>query len=613
MSVRKGVTHWSQSRLDFEPEKLHALGVRHIYAFPGYSAGDWFCDESTFISRLETLRRRREETENSFPDMQVHCFGITASHPEGQAQVPPIFQSQLDIDGNPREGFVCLRDLKYREVLLERYRNVARAGFRRVLFDDDLKDALCFCPLHIDRLSNFIGIEFSLEDVAAAFRDPDASGASAEIRQRYIALCRETVLSLAMELEKAIHEISPTTRIGTCLQARRFQDLTGIVCTDIIDTFDTPEAPSFARLPGEHYSALPLDMAAGVGYHLYYDELLPARYERCWEATTVGSAPYQPKSSSQMLQEEQIAEALGVTPVLWAWPEDFERLHIWRGLLAGSPRDAEAASRSAGRDYLGLPVYLRTGLAHELSLEQHMTDGVIKGYQTVSLMGLPARLTSEVSSNDDTICLFGPQPQTVALEANSWLEEGRTLVADLPAVRGIFGRFEGVIDLSLKEPDARPHLEKNPQAHSYDTAVAGLPIGSVAVVGGENVKPLSVFCDASGNELGAGVSSVSVGNGELIILPFDLREATFRLGRFHRDILLSQLPMFRSTSIPYVDGDAFLQMIVFQENREMNAAIINYSDYPVSARLRTLGTDQSIQVDLGPLSVTRRTIKGIAS
>lgn len=608
MSGGRDVTHWSQSRLDFKPEKLHALGVRHIYVFPGYSTGDWFCDENTFGSRLEILRRRREKTGSRFPDMQVHWFGITSSHPEGQAQVPPIFQCQVDIDGNPREGFVCLHDPNYRKVLLERYRKVARAGFRRVLFDDDLKDALCFCPLHMKHFSDFIGKRMSLRDLATAFRDADASEASTEIREHYMALCRKTVLSLATELEKTIHEINPTIRIGTCIQARRFQDLTGICCTDIIDIFDKPEAPSFARLPGEHYSALPIDMATGIGYLLYYDELLPARYERCWEATAVGQAPCQPKSSSQMVQEGRIAEALGVTPVLWAWMEEFERLRIWPGLLTGGPWPGEIAGRDESRDHLGIPVFLHTGLAHELSLEEHMSDGIIKGYQAMSLLGLPMRLTSEIRPDDDTICLFGSQPKTVAMEAKAWLEEGRTLLVDFPAARRLLVHLDDSLDVSITETEARPHLEKTPEENVFDSSVAGFPIGSVAVVHGENMEPHSVLCDTSGNDLGGGVSSVAIGNGKLIILPFDLCQVTFRLSNFHRNILLRQLPALNSGKLPYVDGDAFLQMVLFREHGEKNIVVINYSDYQVSAGLRRFGADKTIKIDLGSLGVKREII-----
>ncbi|MCL5104870.1 MAG: hypothetical protein M1133_12255 [Armatimonadetes bacterium] len=580
--------------------------MSHIHAFPGYSTGDWFCDENTFSARLRELRRKKDDAERDYPEVQVHFMGMTSSHPEGQAQVPPVYQCQMDLEGNPREGFVCLRDKSYREILIERYRQVARAGFRRILFDDDLKDALCFCPLHLAGFSSAIGRTVSRDEFGGAFQDTGASEDTIELRKRYMAFCRETVLSLARELESAIHEISPTLRIGTCLPARRFQDLTGIACTDIINIFDTPEAPSFARLPGgEHYNALPLDMTTSVGYLIYYDELLPETYERCWETTAVGAAPCQPKGSAQMIQEGRIAEALGITPVLWAWSEEFERLHIWPGLIGGGPWPGETKPRDHGREYLGIPVYMRTGLAQELSLEEHLSDGAIKGYQALSLIGLPVRLTSDIRSDDRTICLFGFQPKTVAAEAKGWLEEGRTLVLDLPAARKLREYVPDLPDFSLAEPDARPHMEVLSGGRATDTSVAGYPIGSIAVVKREAVEAISMLRDASGNEIGMGIGSIDIGRGRIIVLPFDLCRVTFRLGKSHRDILVEELEEFASGRLPYVDGDAYLQVVLFRENGEEDLVVINYSDHYVKATARTVGVDEPIHIDLAPLGVDR--------
>ncbi len=597
--------HWSQSRLNFDAEKLYSLGVRHIYALPGYSTGEWLCDEQTFSARLEELRRRRIETETKYPDVQVHVMAYTSSHPEGQAQVPSVYQCQIDLDGRRRAAFVCLRDSSYRKVLLERFRQVARAGFRRMLLDDDLKDCQCFCALHVRDFSGFIGTDTTRDELARAFGDTSGSADATELRRLYIEFCRQNLLSLAADIESAVHQISPKLRIGTCLPARCFQDLTGIDCTDILDIFGTPEAASFARLPGEHYAPIPLQMASSVGHHTYYDALLPAECERAWEVTAVSAAPWTPKTSAQLLQEARVSAVLGLN-ALWAWTEEFDHLRIWPGLLAGQSRIGPTLPRQSDREYLGIPVLVSPRSTHEISLKEHLSDGLIKGYETLALMGLPLRLTSQIRPEDDVICMFGCQPPSASELARRWLDEGRTVVIDLPAARTLAKHLADLMDFSLVEPGAEPHMEVSVANGEIDSVVGRSLIGSVAVVTGDGVTPLTTFRDASGKDLGTGIALAGAGRGKLVILPFDLGKMTFRLsGKFHRDLLLQSVPAFKSGRLPYIEGDAFLHVVLFQEGRQINYVALNYSDYPVEAALGGLDTKERVAIRLEPLGVER--------
>ena len=491
---------------------------------------------------------------------------------------------------------------------MERFRQVARSGFRRLFLDDDFKDALCFCPLHIKDFSARIGRDVSAEELRRSFQDSDSADNSIELRHNYISFCRENLLYLARDIEQAVHEINPKLRLGICLSARRFQDLSGVVCTDVISIFDTPEAPAFARLPGEHYTPIPLDMACSIGYHTYYDAILPEKYERCWEATAVGLAPYQPKSSNQMVQEGRISEALGIGPVLWAWPEEFnDCLHVWPGLLTGRSWPGAVIKKRNGREYPGIPVFLKAGLAHELSLEEHLKDGVIKGYQSLCLMGLPMRLSSELDSEDDSVCLFGPQPKSILELTPRWFKEGRTLVVDLPAVRKICRFQPDLFNFSIKEPDRRPQSQVSLLNETIDTTIAGFPLGSLAIMEGNGFKPITRVFDASGQDLGACIVEASVGNGKALILPFDLSLVNFHLSnKFYRDILIRKLATLHSGKLPYLVGDAFLQLLLFKENGAENFLTINYSDYPVNAIIcRGVSSDQSILINLGPFDVVR--------
>ncbi|MBI2843867.1 MAG: hypothetical protein HYX78_10745 [Armatimonadetes bacterium] len=598
--------HWSQSRMGFDPDKLYALGVRHVYVFPGQSTADWFCNEETFIRRLQELKDKKAETEAKYADLQVHFLSYSSSHPEGQTKVPTAYQNQIDIDGNLREGFVCLRDENYVKNLLERLRRVALSGFRRILMDDDLKDALCFCPLHIDGFSEALGRKISRDELAHAFTDTTGSESSVELRLQYIGFCRKRLFTVVKEIEQEAHGVNPQLRIGTCLPARRFQELTGIACGDILKILDTPEAPSFARLPGEHYSPTALDMACSLGYQTYFDSVLPHTYERCWETTAVGSAPYPPKTSSQLSQEGQIAESLSIVPVLWAWTEEFDSLHLWDGLIRGRQWPGLVIPRNNDRRYGGIPVFVQTGLAHELSLDELMKDGIIRGYQTLSLMGLPMRLDWEARPEDDTICLFGPQPRTVAKRAAQWLREGRTLIVDLPAAGKLCAYLPESFGFSLEPMVNRPHSEVRVSDGEISHSVPGFPADTAAVVVGKNVRALTRFRDASDEDIGIGIASVAVHDGMLLILPFDLSEINFRLGdRFHRDVLLQNLLPFTSGSLPFLDGEGFLQLVLFKEQGEESYVAINYSDHPVQAVLHSSTASGGITIDLESLGVRR--------
>ena len=149
-------------------------------------------------------------------------FSLNVMHTLGHLFVPQTdidrfgFQRQLDAEGRPGAHPVLDPACpKLREHLVETYRQYARLQPRLLFVDDDFLVPFHQCFL-LDRVTRF-ATAFGCQDSPAAVQDALHTGEHTNqkrARELMAELITADLIALATALREAVHEISPTTRLG---------------------------------------------------------------------------------------------------------------------------------------------------------------------------------------------------------------------------------------------------------------------------------------------------------------------------------------------------------------------------------------------------------------
>ncbi|NIA31985.1 MAG: hypothetical protein GWP06_19015, partial [Actinobacteria bacterium] len=143
----------SQSRFNFDADTLLSMGVKHAYVTPFTTNNEALDKPEIILERLEQLKRKADSALKK--GLEVHPFFVTINHPEGNFKIPSGYRIQRNIDGSLRPEFVCFRDETRQEEMISFAKKAAQLGFNRIMFDDDLRDAFCYCDEHIYNFENF--------------------------------------------------------------------------------------------------------------------------------------------------------------------------------------------------------------------------------------------------------------------------------------------------------------------------------------------------------------------------------------------------------------------------------------------------------------------------
>ena len=140
-----------------------------------------------------------------------HGGNLSAS---GQAS----FQQLVGPDGVESRGCFCPLDEGFRRYLCDALAAVASSGVGLILLDDDFRlnnhgselPVGCFCPLHLKRFGELTGKEWSREEL----KDKIFCGKPGQLRARWLEAAGGSLMEFAASIEKAVHDVSPQTRIG---------------------------------------------------------------------------------------------------------------------------------------------------------------------------------------------------------------------------------------------------------------------------------------------------------------------------------------------------------------------------------------------------------------
>lgn len=132
------------------------------------------------------------------------------------------FQHITGIQGDESPVAACPFDKNYQEKLGNFIREVAAATQPfMILVEDDFRLSYhrpaewgCFCPLHLRRLNEVMGTEYSRDEIREIFSAETESITA--LRRTFAAVCRESMVELATAVRRKVDEVKPGLRIGIC-------------------------------------------------------------------------------------------------------------------------------------------------------------------------------------------------------------------------------------------------------------------------------------------------------------------------------------------------------------------------------------------------------------
>lgn len=129
-----------------------------------------------------------------------------------------VYQAVIGPEGQESHGCYCPEDQAFKSYICEAVSIIASSGVSLIMLDDDFRlnlhgsEALigCFCPLHLERFERMSGLQLTREEIInEAF-----CGKPNEVRRLWLETIGKTISEFAYSIEKAVHRVSPSTRIG---------------------------------------------------------------------------------------------------------------------------------------------------------------------------------------------------------------------------------------------------------------------------------------------------------------------------------------------------------------------------------------------------------------
>jgi hypothetical protein len=147
--------------------------------------------------------------------------GCTIGHSDFNQDLRKLFpfQFQVDVSGVESKACPCPLDPKWQSHISEIYRIYASLKPKTIWVDDDFRLCSrppvrwgCFCPLHLEEFARRFGKHLSREELVREVLKP--SYPPTEARKIWFEVLGDTMIHAATVLEKAVHQVSPNTRIG---------------------------------------------------------------------------------------------------------------------------------------------------------------------------------------------------------------------------------------------------------------------------------------------------------------------------------------------------------------------------------------------------------------
>ena len=175
----------------------------------------------------EKAKQKIEIFKNNKDFLETHGFCVGAWFAPtigygGLAKETDVFPFQpiMTMKGERTKSAFCPLDDKFCDDLAFQFTEIAKTGVKRILLEDDftlsggkyfVQDMGCCCPLHLKALSARLGKNVqSGEDLRRFLTE----GKPNAVRTAFLDLMSETLKKMAHVVEKAVHSVDETIRIG---------------------------------------------------------------------------------------------------------------------------------------------------------------------------------------------------------------------------------------------------------------------------------------------------------------------------------------------------------------------------------------------------------------
>ncbi|MDP6416841.1 MAG: hypothetical protein QGG54_17680, partial [Gammaproteobacteria bacterium] len=475
---------------------------------------------------------------------------------EGNFQLPQRYRKQTNIDGSPRQAFICFRDEVRQAEMLRYAAKAAELGFGRMAFDDDMRDAFCYCDEHLKGFEPFA--DKDREQVAEILNGVLTNPQQEELRRQWYQYKYDGMCDYAKRLEQTIHDINPQCRIGICTSAKRCQDFSGRDSLEWFKRFSTPQAPAFARLCGECYDDDITHLVQSTGWHQYFDRCFPEEIERMVEITSVPAISYR-SAGSVLLETKAVVAATSKNTVHWCWTEEFDKTPL--GDFVGPAKDDLAAITDEIKQPSISPLALYIGsklgpyTPINISTAYGATHDPMTAYNITSLVGLPITVTPTIPAGQQSILCCGYISRNMIADIDSYVQAGGVAVIDAKAAQCYKG-YDGKADFAIDGPVSLHRYELSPTGQREDMVSECLP-DCIYTIASKTAESCWTGYDISDNIIGSTTSIIACGTGKLIVLGYDLsRTNTVLLRPQWQDRVLDMLKTAGVDMPVYFDGPA---------------------------------------------------------
>ncbi|HBG28659.1 MAG: hypothetical protein A2Y10_11955 [Planctomycetes bacterium GWF2_41_51] len=514
------IFYTSQSRLRFDINRLTDMGVKRAYVTPFDTNNEVLSKPEIILSNLEKLAAKAELSLKK--KLEVFPFFITINHPEGNYQLPNRYRMQKNIDGSPRPAFICFRDKTRQQEMIAFAKKAAGLGFNRLMFDDDLRDAFCYCDEHITGFAGFKGKSRSqIEHILSSILDnPEYEN----LRQKWYEYKYQGMINYARQIEQAVHSINPKCRIGICTSAKRCQDFSGRNPADWLKVFSTEDAPAFTRLCGECYDDDIRHICQSTGWSQYMNDCYPENTEKMLEVTSVPAVSYR-SSGSVMFETDLVIAATAQKTIHWCWPEEFERTGLCDAVIESKNHVLKISEEIKTKPQSPLCIYIDSNLGSytpiNISVPYGATDDPINAYNIISLLGLPVIIRPAIPENQPAIICSSYISRKMIANIDEYIFNGGVTVLDSRAAE-CYRIYGGQVAFNISGSFSLNRYEILSDGSRCDI-IADCPSDSISYIEtNEDLKYKWRSFNVDGKEAGCTAAIFALGKGKLIIFGYNL-------------------------------------------------------------------------------------------
>lgn len=172
------------------------------------------------------------------------------------ARVNRPYQRIVGDDGSTQNDSFCPLDENFAQELCDYIADLGRTNPDLILLDDDYRLGArsgavgCFCPLHLQAVSDIVGYAVTCEDVVKSL-----GGKPNSLRSAWMQANGNSLLTLAKKMRAALDEVAPHVRLGHCAVMDTW-DIDGIDSVTLSKAFAGKTKP-ILRLIGAPYWSFP--------------------------------------------------------------------------------------------------------------------------------------------------------------------------------------------------------------------------------------------------------------------------------------------------------------------------------------------------------------------